>query len=66
MTLILRLTLVYDDMLPNVCDSDVTQPGGNVGEEARGPERHPGEWGGLSQRAGGPADGKHAHMKIIF
>lgn len=40
MTLILRLT---DDMLPNVCDSGVTQPGGNVGEEARGPERHPGE-----------------------
>lgn len=40
MTLILRLT---DDVLPNVCDSDVAQPGGNVGEEARGPERHPGE-----------------------
>lgn len=42
------------------CRADrVVQPKGNAGEEAGGPERHPGERGGLSQRAGGPADGKH-------
>lgn len=39
------------------CDSDVVQHGGNVGEEACGPERHPGEWGGLPERAGDPANG---------
>lgn len=41
----------------HIHDSDVMQPGGDAGEETSGSEGRPGEWGGLSQRAGGPADG---------
>lgn len=66
LALILTLTSVYFDVLLNVCHSDVMQPGGNVGEEARGPERHPGERGGLPQRAGGPADGNIHKNKPYF
>lgn len=43
MTQILSLTFVCYDMLPDVCDLKAKQPGGDVGEEAGGPERHPGE-----------------------
>lgn len=34
---------VTDSVLSNVFHSDVPQPGGNVGEETCGPERHPRE-----------------------
>lgn len=52
-------------MVLNVCESDVMQPRGDAGEEADGPERHPEERGGLSETAGGPADGKPTKYKDI-
>lgn len=49
--------MLYFDILLNVCDPDIVQHGGNVGEETCGPERHPGERGGLPPRAGDPTNG---------
>ena len=51
-----RMSCLVKSLL-NVCGLDIMQPRRNAGEEARGPQRRPGERGGLSQRAGRPADG---------
>lgn len=61
----LRLSCILTFCWMSCCDSDIVQHGGNVGQEACGPERHPGERGGLPQRAGDPANGKHINSYCI-